>query len=48
MQDRIGGHPSLRVSALHLRFRVGVLWKEDEDVDGRFFGLEGHVFLRRT
>ena len=31
-----------------LRFRVGALRKEGEDVDGRFLGLDGHVFLRRT
>ena len=32
----------------YLRFRVGVLWKEAEGAGGRFFGLEGHVFLRQA
>ncbi len=37
-----------RLNLSFLRFRVGALWKEAEGAGGRFFGLEGHAFLRRA
>ena len=29
-----------------LRLRAGALWEEAEGAGGRFFGFEGHAFLR--